>query len=144
VAKRKHDLRKYHVGQMRAFLGALREGCTIKAAAQSAGISYSGIRDRIDRDAKFRHSVDHARAKPRKAVENALFRAATEPDDHGRFNVKAIEFFLSHMDSANWGPNAGDAMSDNEVYELIRDRTETLTDSERDTLREDAKQELLH
>jgi hypothetical protein len=127
---------------MRAFMAALREGGTLKAAAEAAGISVSGIRDRIDRDPRFRRAVSMNRAKPIKEVENTLFRAATSCDKNGRYDIRAIEYFLTNASPEDWRRNRDDSPVD-EVDQKIRDRAGALTEDAKEKLRGDARNAIL-
>lgn len=136
------DLRKYTRKQMQTYLDALREGATLKAAAAAAGISASGIRERIDRDPRFRHAVNMAKGKAQHAVEKALHRAAVVPDHHGRIDTRAAEMWLTNQDPENWRKRREDLPAEGTDSD-VRRRAKEMSTEDRASAQKDAHEAIL-
>jgi len=133
---------KYSQAEMNDFFAALREGATLKAAAASAGISLSGVRERIDRDTGFRDRITTARGSAQREVENALFRGATSQDKQGRYDVRAQELWLTNADPENWRRKRDDTPTD-EVDAKVRKRANELSEDARADAKQDAAASIL-
>lgn len=83
----------------RAALDSLREGATRTAAAQAAGVARQTIYKWINSDPEFAQAAEEAQLSSVMAVEDAVFRAATDPE---KPNMTAAIFFLLNRASDRW------------------------------------------
>lgn len=127
---------------MAAFLGSLRKGCSVRSAAAAAGVSYSGIRKRIDRDAGFRERVQAARGVAAGQVEGSVFKAATTQDRQGRYDVKAQELWLTNQAPEDWHRRHEEARSSDTDREAL-ERAKEMSPEEKTEARTAAHAEIL-
>ena len=126
------------------FIRKLATGCTIQAAANSAGISTDAVRDHRQKNPTFQKRFDKATARARTTVENSLFKSATEIDNHGRRDTKAGLAWLYNRAPEDWKERRQDF-----VDHFFHDQAETrriradLSPEAREELQELGKRELL-
>ena len=127
---------------MAVLLKALREGSSLRSACSTAGVSQTGIRQRIDRDAGFRERVQAARGLATGVVEQSVFKAATTTDNHGRYDVKAQELWLTNQAPEDWHRRHEDARSSDTDREVLN-RAREMNADEKAAGRRDAHAEIL-
>lgn len=85
-----------------AVLASLAQGATVQAACKAARIGRRSYYDWRASDPDFTAEADKALAARIGVVEDALFRAASEPDNSGKTNVTAAIFFLCNRAPERW------------------------------------------
>lgn len=85
-----------------AIIKSIRKGATRDAASGAAGISRSTLYEWMKTDSEFANHVSEAAMAAVHDVEDALYRSATEADEHGKRNVTAQIFFLKNRANGAW------------------------------------------
>lgn len=85
---------------------SLHSGATKEAAAGAAGIGRRTLYDWLKADEAFAKSVSDAVQSAIGSVEDALFAAATTPDEKGRYTVVAQIFYLKNRAPDRWSDTA--------------------------------------
>lgn len=81
--------------QVERFLAVIRDqGVSIPTACAMAGVSFRWVQNRRSADPRFGDALAEALAPALGEVHDAVKKAATRCDDHGRFDVRAQELFL--------------------------------------------------
>ena len=85
-----------------AIIQSLCDGCTRTAAVEAAGISRTCFYEWCKDDAPLAERAAEAEASAVKAVEGALYKSATMPDDKGKYQTVAQIFYLCNKAPEDW------------------------------------------
>lgn len=85
-----------------AIIQSLLNGSTRQTSAIASGISRPTFYRWIDEDQDFKEACERAEASAIQSVINALFIAASRPDEKGKYNVGAIVFYLCNRSRQEW------------------------------------------
>jgi hypothetical protein len=136
--------RRYTRADIDYVVNALEKGSTFKAACESAGISPNGLRGYMRDHPPIGKRVNRARSRARTKIETSVFQAATEPDKHGRRDMKAAELWLTNQFPADWKHRRDLAITTApEDAEAIKRRREELSPEALEEHKEVAHREII-
>lgn len=139
---------RYSQSDIDHVIKALKKGATMKAAIQSAGLSWTGFYEHMNAHPEVKLRVMKERGRNREKVENALFRAATEPksteievggaikrtEEWTAANVKAAQLYLYNTAPEDWR-DAREAVPPDSREDALARRAENLSPEELAALR---------